>query len=64
MESVRLALERTLTGVGEISRMGPVQFTEVDEKPGALLVRWEEVWYLYLQNSSIQYSSALINFKI
>ncbi|XP_069692262.1 cytokine receptor-like factor 3 [Periplaneta americana] len=43
VESVRLALERTLTGVGEISRMGPVQFTEVDEKPGALLVRWEEV---------------------
>jgi hypothetical protein len=38
--------------VGKVSRMGPVQVTEVDEKPGALLVRWEEVWYLCLYSSS------------
>jgi hypothetical protein len=43
VESVRAELERTLAGLGRVSRMGPVQVTEVEEKPGALLVRWEEV---------------------
>jgi hypothetical protein len=43
MESVRVRLEQTLSEVGRVSRMGPVQVSEVDEKPGALLVRWEEV---------------------
>jgi len=43
VESIRAELERTLAGVGRVSRMGPVQVTEVEEKPGALLVRWEEV---------------------
>lgn len=43
VESVRVKLQQTLSGVGKVSRMGPVQVTEVDEKPGALLVRWEEV---------------------
>lgn len=46
MESVRVRLEQTLSGVGAVSKMGPVQVTEVDEKPGALLVRWEEVWHM------------------
>ena len=43
VETIRAELERTLAGVGRVSRMGPVQVTEVEEKPGALLVRWEEV---------------------
>jgi hypothetical protein len=43
VESIRAELERTLARVGRVSRMGPVQVTEVEEKPGALLVRWEEV---------------------
>jgi len=47
VESIRAELERTLTGVGRVSRMGPVQVTEVEEKPGALLVRWEEVWHVF-----------------
>ncbi|PSN57173.1 Cytokine receptor-like factor 3 [Blattella germanica] len=43
VESVRTEIERTLSGLGQVSRMGPVQLTEVEEKPGALLVHWEEV---------------------
>jgi hypothetical protein len=43
VESVRSELEQTLSHLGQVSKMGPVQVTEVDEKPGALLVRWEEV---------------------
>lgn len=50
VESVRVKLEQTLSGVGQVSRMGPVQVTEVDEKPGALLVRWEEA-RLYCRSS-------------
>ncbi|KAJ9580193.1 hypothetical protein L9F63_004136, partial [Diploptera punctata] len=43
LDSVQADLERTLSGLGSISKMGPVQITEVEEKPGALLVQWEEV---------------------
>lgn len=28
---------------GKVSRMGPVQITNIVEQPGALLVSWEEV---------------------
>lgn len=51
MESVSLKVEQTLSGVGAVSRMGPVQVTEVDEKPGALLVRWEEVCHVFSSHS-------------
>lgn len=51
MESVSVKVEQTLSGVGAVSRMGPVQVTEVDEKPGALLVRWEEVWHVFSSHS-------------
>jgi hypothetical protein len=43
VESVSVQLERMLAGVGWVSMMGPMQFTELEEKPGALLVQWEEV---------------------
>lgn len=51
MESVSVKVEQTLSGVGAVSRMGPVQVTDVDEKPGALLVRWEEVWHVFSSHS-------------
>jgi hypothetical protein len=60
MESVRVKLEQALSGVGRVSRMGPVQVAEVDEKPGALLVRWEEVWHV-LSSQSVQQGSSILN---
>lgn len=34
---------KSVQSLGRISRMGPVQITQMDEKPGALLVHWEEI---------------------
>ncbi|KAK7078196.1 hypothetical protein SK128_014425 [Halocaridina rubra] len=36
-------LHDLLENAGRVSRMGPVQITNIVEKPGALLVSWEEV---------------------
>ncbi|KAE8739490.1 hypothetical protein FOCC_FOCC014986 [Frankliniella occidentalis] len=34
---------KSVQSLGRVSRMGPVQITQMDEKPGALLVHWEEI---------------------
>ncbi|XP_071443717.1 cytokine receptor-like factor 3 isoform X2 [Hetaerina americana] len=36
-------LLKVVVSAGRVSRMGPVQLTQLEEKPGALLVHWEEV---------------------
>ncbi|XP_066961686.1 cytokine receptor-like factor 3 [Macrobrachium rosenbergii] len=36
-------MHQLLADAGTVSRMGPVQITNIVEKPGALLVSWEEV---------------------
>lgn len=36
-------MHELLDDAGRVSRMGPVQITNIVEKPGALLVSWEEV---------------------
>ncbi|XP_063222608.1 cytokine receptor-like factor 3 [Bacillus rossius redtenbacheri] len=38
-------LAREVRAIGAVSRMGPVQLTDLSAKPGALLVHWEEVDY-------------------
>nr|CAD7433156.1 unnamed protein product [Timema monikensis] len=43
VESIVPELQQCVANIGQVSRMGPVQITEVHEKPGALLVHWEEV---------------------
>nr|CAD7265526.1 unnamed protein product [Timema shepardi] len=43
VESIVPELQQCVANIGQVSRMGPVQITEVHEKPGALLVQWEEV---------------------
>nr|CAD7602460.1 unnamed protein product [Timema genevievae] len=45
VESIVPELQQCVANIGQVSRMGPVQITEVHEKPGALLVQWEEVDY-------------------
>jgi len=36
-------LEESIMNLGSVSQMGPVQITQMEEKPGALLISWEEV---------------------
>lgn len=36
-------LTSLLQSYGEVNWLGPVQITHVEEKPGALMVYWEEV---------------------
>lgn len=43
ISSIEEQFRTNLQSLGRISRMGPVQITEMDEKPGALLIHWEEV---------------------
>ncbi|CAL4179828.1 unnamed protein product, partial [Meganyctiphanes norvegica] len=37
------SLQNLIQGAGKVSRIGPVQITHINERPGALLVAWEEV---------------------
>ncbi|XP_054283226.1 cytokine receptor-like factor 3 [Macrosteles quadrilineatus] len=43
VDSLRNSLVCRILSAGVVSRMGPVQITSIVEKPGALLVNWEEV---------------------
>lgn len=37
------SIQSLIQGSGKVSRIGPVQITNINERPGALLVSWEEV---------------------
>lgn len=41
--SLEEQIGKSVQSLGKVSRMGPVQITQMDEKPGALLLHWEEV---------------------
>ncbi|KAG8245620.1 Cytokine receptor-like factor 3 [Homalodisca vitripennis] len=51
LDSLQSSLVSSILSAGEVSRMGPVQITSVLEKPGALLVHWEEVGELRFLSS-------------
>ena len=36
-------IQSLIAGHGKIFERAPVQITEIEERPGALLVKWEEV---------------------
>lgn len=46
--SLEEQIGKSVQSLGRVSRMGPVQITQMDEKPGALLLHWEEVSILLL----------------
>ncbi|XP_049853008.1 cytokine receptor-like factor 3 isoform X2 [Schistocerca gregaria] len=43
LHAVEADLMHTIERVGSVSRLGPVQICAVEEKPGALLVHWQQV---------------------
>ncbi|RZF47913.1 hypothetical protein LSTR_LSTR008717 [Laodelphax striatellus] len=43
LDVIRETLLQEIDDIGSVSSMGPVQLTNVEEKPGGLLVHWEEV---------------------
>lgn len=43
VDTFKQELERIVSNIGRVSRIGPVQISCVDDRPGALLVQWEEV---------------------
>ncbi|XP_022207526.2 cytokine receptor-like factor 3 [Nilaparvata lugens] len=43
LDAIKETLLQEIDDIGSVSPMGPVQLTFVEEKPGGLLVHWEEV---------------------
>jgi hypothetical protein len=43
-KALQLKLSSEIMAAGKVSCRGPVQLTVIEEKPGALLLNWEEVY--------------------